>query len=126
MSFFSEFKAFAMRGNVIDLAVGIVIGAAFQKIVGALVDAIIMPVVGILIGGFDFKSLSIKVIDAEIKYGMFIQSIVEFVVIAFALFLVIKAINRMNKKEEPAAPAEPVLSTQEKLLIEIRDELKRK
>lgn len=115
-----------MRGNVIDLAVGIVIGAAFQKIVGALVDAIIMPVVGILIGGFDFKSLSIKVIDAEIKYGMFIQSIVEFVVIAFALFLVIKAINRMNKKEEPAAPAEPVLSTQEKLLIEIRDELKRK
>lgn len=126
MSFFSEFKAFAMRGNVIDLAVGIVIGAAFQKIVGALVDAIIMPVVGILIGGFDFKSLSVKVVDAEIKYGMFIQSIVEFVVIAFALFLVIKAINRMNRKKEEPAPAEPVLSTQEKLLIEIRDELKKK
>jgi large conductance mechanosensitive channel len=126
MSFFSEFKAFAMKGNVIDLAVGIVIGAAFGKIVSSLVDAILMPIVGILIGGFDFKSLAITVGSAEIKYGLFIQSSVEFIIIAFALFIVIKAINRMNKKEEPAAPAEPVLSTQEKLLIEIRDELKRK
>ncbi|MBO9152584.1 large-conductance mechanosensitive channel protein MscL [Chitinophaga sp. GCM10012297] len=125
MSFFGEFKAFAMKGNVIDLAVGIVIGAAFGKIVNSLVEAIIMPIVGILIGKVDFKGLMIKVGDAEIKYGMFIQSIVEFVIIAFAIFLVVKAINRMNKKEEPA-PAEPVLSTQEKLLIEIRDELKKK
>ncbi len=126
MSFFSEFKAFAMKGNVIDLAVGIVIGAAFGKIVSSLVDAILMPIVGILIGGFDFKSLAVTVGSAEIKYGLFIQSSVEFIIIAFALFIVIKAINRMNKKEEPAPPAEPVLSTQEKLLIEIRDELKRK
>ena len=126
MSFFGEFKAFAMKGNVIDLAVGIVIGAAFGKIVSSLVDAILMPIVGILIGGFDFKSLAVTVGSAEIKYGLFIQSSVEFIIIAFALFIVIKAINRMNKKEEPAAPAEPVLSTQEKLLIEIRDELKRK
>ena len=115
-----------MKGNVIDLAVGIVIGAAFGKIVSSLVDAILMPIVGILIGGFDFKSLAVTVGSAEIKYGLFIQSSVEFIIIAFALFIVIKAINRMNKKEEPAAPAEPVLSTQEKLLIEIRDELKRK
>lgn len=124
MSFFSEFKAFAMKGNVIDLAVGIVIGAAFGKIVNALVDAIIMPVVGIIIGGFDFKSLMVKVGTAEIKYGMFIQSVVEFVIVAFALFLVIKAINRMKKEEAPAAAAEP--TTSEKLLMEIRDELKQK
>jgi large conductance mechanosensitive channel len=125
MSFFREFKAFAMKGNVIDLAVGIVIGAAFGKIVSALVDAILMPIVGVLIGGFDFKGLAVKVGAAEIKYGLFIQSCVEFIIIAFALFLVIKGINRM-KKEEPAAPAEPVLTTQEKLLMEIRDELKQK
>ncbi|AWO01795.1 large conductance mechanosensitive channel protein MscL [Chitinophaga alhagiae] len=124
MSFFSEFKAFAMKGNVIDLAVGIVIGAAFGKIVSALVDAIIMPIVGILIGGFDFKSLLVKVGTAEIKYGVFIQSIVEFVIIAFALFLVIKAMNRM-KKDEPPAPA-PGPTATEQLLAEIRDELKRK
>ncbi|WP_343700206.1 large-conductance mechanosensitive channel protein MscL [Chitinophaga sp.] len=124
MSFFSEFKAFAMKGNVIDLAVGIVIGAAFGKIVSALVDAIIMPVVGILIGGFDFKSLMVKVGTAEIKYGLFIQSIVEFLIIAFALFLVIKAINRMKKEEAPAAPPAPTPT--EQLLAEIRDELKKK
>ncbi|RPD40111.1 large-conductance mechanosensitive channel protein MscL [Chitinophaga barathri] len=125
MSFFSEFKAFAMKGNVIDLAVGIVIGAAFGKIVNSLVEAIIMPIVGILIGKVDFKGLLVKVGDAEIKYGLFIQSVVEFIIVAFAIFLVVKAINRM-KKEEPAAPAEPVLTTQEKLLMEIRDELKQK
>lgn len=113
-----------MKGNVIDLAVGIVIGAAFGKIVSALVDAIIMPVVGILIGGFDFKSLMVKVGTAEIKYGLFIQSIVEFLIIAFALFLVIKAINRMKKEEAPAAPPAPTPT--EQLLAEIRDELKKK
>ncbi len=125
MSFFSEFKAFAMKGNVIDLAVGIVIGAAFGKIVNSLVEAIIMPIVGILLKGVDFKGLMIKVGEAEVKYGLFIQSVVEFIIVAFAIFLVVKAINRM-KKEEPAAPAEPVLTTQEKLLMEIRDELKQK
>lgn len=126
MSFFSEFKAFAMKGNVIDLAVGIVIGAAFGKIVNSLVEAIIMPIVGVLTGGFDFSKRAITVGTAEIKWGLFIQSCVEFFIIAFALFVVIKAMNRMNKKEAPAPPAEPVLSTQEKLLIEIRDELKKK
>lgn len=124
MSFFGEFKAFAMKGNVIDLAVGIVIGAAFGKIVSALVDAIIMPLVGVLIGGFDFKSLLVKVGSAEIKYGVFIQSIVEFVIIAFALFLVIKAMNRMKKEEAPAPAPGPTAT--EKLLMEIRDELKQK
>jgi large conductance mechanosensitive channel len=124
MSFFSEFKAFAMKGNVIDLAVGIVIGAAFGKIVSALVDAIIMPIVGVLIGGFDFKSLLVKVGTAEIKYGVFIQTVVEFVIIAFALFLVIKAMNRMKKEDAPAPAPEP--TTTEKLLAEIRDELKQK
>lgn len=124
MSFFSEFKAFAMKGNVIDLAVGVVIGAAFGKIVGSLVDAIIMPLVGILIGGFDFKSLMIKVGTAEVKYGMFLQSTVEFIIVAFAIFLLIRAINRLKKPEPPAAPAGP--TTEEKLLMEIRDAIKQK
>lgn len=126
MSFFSEFKAFAMKGNVIDLAVGIVIGAAFGKIVNSLVDAIIMPLAGILLKGIDFKEKMLKVGSAELKYGLFIQALVEFIIVAFAIFLVVKAINRLNRKEEPAAPAEPVLTTQEKLLMEIRDELKQK
>lgn len=124
MSFLSEFKAFAMKGNVIDLAVGVVIGAAFGKIVGSLVDAIIMPLVGILIGGFDFKSLMIKVGTAEVKYGMFLQATVEFIIVAFAIFLLVRAINRLKKPEEPVAPAGP--TTEEKLLMEIRDAIKQK
>ncbi|WP_109696449.1 large-conductance mechanosensitive channel protein MscL [Chitinophaga deserti] len=123
MSFFGEFKAFAMKGNVIDLAVGVVIGAAFGKIVNSLVESIIMPVVGILIGKVDFKSLMAKVGDAEIKYGLFIQATVEFIIVAFAIFLVVRTINRF-KKEEPA-PAAPALTTSEQLLVEIRDELKK-
>ncbi|MCK7559014.1 large-conductance mechanosensitive channel protein MscL [Chitinophaga sedimenti] len=126
MSFFKEFKEFATKGNVIDLAVGVVIGAAFGKIVNALVENIIMPLVGILIGGFDFKTWMIKVGTAEVKYGIFIQVFLEFIVIAFAIFLVIKTINRFKKKEEaaPAAPAGP--TTEEKLLMEIRDAIKQK
>lgn len=124
MSFFSEFKAFAMKGNVIDLAVGVVIGAAFGKIVNSLVEAIIMPLVGILIGGFDFKTRMIKVGEAEVKYGLFIQATVEFLIVAFAIFLVVRTINRMKKPEEPAAPAGP--TTEEKLLMEIRDAIKQK
>ncbi|UYQ93137.1 large-conductance mechanosensitive channel protein MscL [Chitinophaga horti] len=126
MSFFKEFKEFATKGNVIDLAVGVVIGAAFGKIVNALVENIIMPLVGILIGGFDFKGWMIKVGSAEVKYGIFIQVFIEFIVIAFAIFLVIKTINRFKKKEEaaPAAPAGP--TTEEKLLMEIRDAIKQK
>ncbi|SIO42513.1 large-conductance mechanosensitive channel protein MscL [Chitinophaga niabensis] len=124
MSFLSEFKAFAMKGNVIDLAVGVVIGAAFGKIVGSLVDAIIMPLVGILIGGFDFKDLMIKVGTAEVKYGMFLQATVEFIIVAFAIFLLVRAINRLKKPEAPVAPAGP--TTEEKLLMEIRDAIKQK
>jgi large conductance mechanosensitive channel len=124
MSFFSEFKAFAMKGNVIDLAVGVVIGAAFGSIVKSLVDAIIMPLVGILIGGFNFKSLMIKVGTAEVKYGEFLQATVEFFIVAFAIFLLVRAINRLKKPEEPAAPAGP--TTEEKLLMEIRDAIKQK
>lgn len=124
MSFISEFKAFAMKGNVIDLAVGVVIGAAFGKIVNALVDAIIMPLVGILLQGVDFKSKMIKVGEAEVKYGLFIQAAVEFIIVAFAIFLVVRTINRMKKPEPPAAPAGP--TTEEKLLMEIRDAIKQK
>lgn len=124
MSFFSEFKAFAMKGNVIDLAVGIVIGAAFGKIVSSLVDAIIMPLVGILLGRIDFTKEMIKVGEAEVKYGLFIQSLLEFIIVAFAIFLVIKAINRFKKPEPPAAPAGP--TAEEQLLMEIRDELRKK
>lgn len=124
MSFFSEFKAFAMKGNVIDLAVGVVIGAAFGKIVSALVDAIIMPLVGILLTGIDFKTLMVKVGDAEVKYGLFIQALVEFVIVAFAIFLLVRAINKLKKPEEAPAPAGPTVEQQ--LLTDIRDELRKK
>jgi large conductance mechanosensitive channel len=123
MGMLSEFKAFAMKGNVIDLAVGVVIGGAFGAIVGAVVDHIIMPIVGILTGGINFDSLSLKVGDAELKYGMAISATVKFVAIALFLFMVIKAVNRMKKAEPPAAPAEP--SSTDKLLMEIRDALKK-
>lgn len=101
--FIKEFKAFIARGNVIDMAVGVVIGAAFGAIVTSLVDNIIMPLIGILIGGINFESLSITVGGAEVKYGMFIQSIVNFLIIAFVIFLVIKQIGKLTskmKKEE--------------------------
>ncbi|RAJ03995.1 large conductance mechanosensitive channel [Chitinophaga skermanii] len=126
MSFIKEFKEFAMKGSVIDLAVGVVIGAAFGKIVNSLVDNIIMPIVGALIKGVDFKEFSIKVGAAEIKYGMFIQATIEFIIIAFAIFLVIKTINRFKKKEEAAPAAPPAPTTEEKLLMEIRDAIKAK
>jgi large conductance mechanosensitive channel len=99
MSIGTEFKEFAMKGSVVDLAVGVVIGAAFGKIVDSLVNDIIMPIVGILIGGYDFSKLSVKVGEAEIKYGNFIQTTLNFVIIAFVLFIVIKAINKMKRKE---------------------------
>ena len=120
-----EFKEFAMKGNVVDLAVGVVIGGAFGKIVTALVDNIIMPLVGILLQGHNVAAASIKVGNAELKYGAFCQSVIDFLIIAFVLFMVIKAINSTKKKEEaaPAAPAEP--TTEEKLLMEIRDLLKK-
>jgi large conductance mechanosensitive channel len=99
MSLGSEFKEFAMRGSVIDLAVGVIIGAAFGKIVDSLVNDIIMPIVGILIGGYDFSKLSYKIGEAEIKYGNFIQILLDFLFIAFVLFMVIKTMNKLSREK---------------------------
>ena len=123
--FIQEFKSFAMKGNVVDLAVAVVIGAAFGKIVSSLVNNIVMPFIGLLLGGINFSSLYINVGDASITYGVFIQSLVDFLVIAFVIFLVVRAINKLQKPEEPAeeVPAEP--SEEVKLLREIRDGLRR-
>lgn len=129
MSFFSEFKAFAMRGNVIDLAVGVVIGAAFGKIVTSLVDQMIMPPIGMLIGGVDFSAYK-WVLQAAgpdgkgevaIQFGAFLNTVIQFAIVAFAIFLVVKLMNRLIKKEE-AAPAPPPPEVE--LLTEIRDLLK--
>ena len=131
MSFASEFKAFAMRGNVVDMATGIVIGAAFGKIVSSLVEGIIMPPIGLLIGGIDFSAIKtvVKAAGADgkgevaIQWGAFLNTVISFVIIAFAIFMVIKLMNRVVKKEEatPAAPPAEVV-----LLTEIRDLLKAK
>lgn len=123
--FIKEFKEFISRGSVIDLAVAVVIGGAFTKIVNSLVDDIIMPIIGVIIGGINFENLMVTVGTAEIKYGMFIQSIVNFLLIALVIFSVIKAINQFKKKEEekpeePAAPSEDIV-----LLTEIRDLLRK-
>ncbi len=119
-----EFKDFIMRGNVMDLAVAVIIGAAFTAIVNSLVNDIIMPIIGAILGGVDFTSLAIAVGDATITYGNFIQAIINFLLIALVLFLIIRAINRMSRKKEeaPAAPPEP--TTEERLLTEIRDLLR--
>lgn len=121
-----EFKNFAMRGNVIDLAVGVIIGGAFGKIVSSLVDDILMPLIGTVTGGIDFTNLAITVGDAQIKYGQFIQNTIDFLIVAFCIFLMIKGINKLahKKEEKPAAPPAP--SAEEKLLTEIRDLLKNK
>jgi len=99
MSLGSEFKEFAMKGSVIDLAVGVVIGAAFGKIIDSFVGDIMMPIIGVLLGGHDFSKLSYKMGEAEIKYGNFIQTTVSFVIVAIVIFMVIKAINKMKRKE---------------------------
>ena len=124
MGMIKEFKEFAMKGNIVDLAVAVIIGGAVGKIITALVDNIIMPVIGSLLGQ-SFESMSAQVNGVEVKYGMFIQATVDFLIIAFVLFMVIKAINSMKKKQEeaPAAPAGP--SSTDKLLMEIRDALKK-
>jgi large conductance mechanosensitive channel protein len=126
--FLNEFKDFAMRGNVLDLAVGVIIGGAFGKIVSSVVDDLLMPVIGMLIGGLDFKALSITIGEAKIMYGNFIQNVIDFTIIAFCIFLLIKGINTLSrKKAEPAAPEAPAEpSSEEKLLAEIRDLLKNK
>jgi large conductance mechanosensitive channel len=126
MGLLSEFKTFAMRGNVMDLAVGVIIGGAFGLIINSFVGDVIMPIIGILTGGVDFTGLSYTVGKAAIAYGKFIQAIFSFTIIAFVLFLVIKGMNATKKKTEeaPAAPAAP--SSEEILLAEIRDLLKNK
>jgi large conductance mechanosensitive channel protein len=125
---FKEFKEFISKGNVLDLAVGVIVGGAFGKIVTSLVDDIIMPIIGLIIGGIDFSGLSLKIGDATVKYGMFIQNIVNFLIIAFSIFLVVKAVNKMRriKPEKEEAPAEPQKTNEEILLTEIRDLLKNK
>jgi large conductance mechanosensitive channel len=131
MSILQEFKKFAMRGNVIDLAVGIVIGAAFGKIVSSFVNDVLMPPIGLLVGGVDFSDLAVTLMEAEgeaaavtLKYGSFLQTVVDFTIIAFAVFLLVKGINSLQKQQE-AAPAKPPVPTAEQVLLtEIRDILK--
>lgn len=132
MKMMQEFKTFAMRGNVLDMAVGIVIGVAFGKIVSSFVADVIMPPLGLLLGGVDFKDLAIVLQEAigdapavVIAYGQFIQTIVDFVIIAFAIFLVVKGMNSMKAKEAAAPEAPPAPSKEEVLLAEIRDILKK-
>lgn len=121
--FINDFKSFIARGNVVDLAVGVVIGSAFGKIVSSVVDDILMPIIGVLIGGIDFSSLSVKVGEANITYGQFVQNVIDFLIIALFVFLIVKFFEKFNKKEEEAAE----VKEDEKvvLLKEIRDALKK-
>ena len=131
MSFLSEFKAFAVKGNVVDMAVGIIIGAAFGKIVSSFVGDVIMPPIGLLIGGVDFTDLAITLKAAEgdipavvLSYGKFIQTVLDFVIVAFAIFMGVKVINRLKREEAAAPEAPPAPTPEEVLLTEIRDLLK--
>ena len=139
MGFIKEFKEFAVKGNVMDMAVGVIIGGAFGKIVTSLVNDVLMPIVGKLTGGISFTDLFVTLGDGEFKtlaaaqeagaavlaYGQFIQNIIDFIIITFCIFLMIKGMNKLKKKEEPA-PEAPAGPTQEELLAEIRDLLKNK
>lgn len=123
----SEFKTFISRGNVVDMAVGVIIGGAFGKIVTSLVNDVLMPVIGVFLGGLDFSDLSIKVGDATIKYGSFIQTIVDFLIVAFCIFMIVKLFESFKKKkEEESAGEAPKKSDEVLLLEEIRDLLKKK
>lgn len=133
MSVVKEFREFAMRGNVVDLAVGVVIGAAFGKIVSSLVADLITPLLGVLIGGVDFSDLAVTLRAAEgdkaavlLSYGKFIQTIFDFVIIAFAIFVFVKLINRLKRQQAEAPKPPPAPSAEETLLTEIRDLLKQK
>lgn len=133
MSMIQEFKTFAMRGNVVDMAVGIIIGGAFGKIVSSFVADVIMPPIGLLIGGVNFTNLAVTIKEAvgdapavTLGYGKFIQSIVDFVIVAFAIFLVIKVMNALQKKQDEAPAPPPAPTREENLLSEIRDILKQK
>jgi large conductance mechanosensitive channel len=142
MSFIKEFKEFAVRGNLVDTAVAFVMGASFGKIVSSFVDGIVMPLVGMLTGGVDFndkkwvlkdaipevkdaggKVVAKAILEVSVKYGTFLTNLIDFIIVAFAVFMVIKAINKMKKQEEAPAPAGP--SSTDQLLIEIRDSLKK-
>ena len=130
MKLFDEFKAFVMRGNVVDLAVGVIIGGAFGKIVTSLVNDIFMPIIGMILGNVNFTSLEIKLGEpvegaeqAAIRYGAFIQEIVNFLIIALCIFMVIKVINKLQKKKEEAPAPAPEPTKEEVLLTEIRDTL---
>ena len=130
MKLFDEFKAFVMRGNVVDMAVGVIIGGAFGKIVTSLVNDIFLPIIGVLIGNVNFSDLQIKLGEplegaeqAAIKYGMFIQEVVNFLIIALCIFMVIKVINKLQKKKEEAPAPVPEPTKEEVLLSEIRDAL---
>ena len=132
MSMMKEFREFAMRGNVVDMAVGIIIGGAFGKIVTSFVNDVLMPPIGMAIGGVDFSELAITLKEASgdvaavtVNYGSFIQTVIDFIIIAFAIFMVVKAMNNLKKKEEAAPPVPPKPSAEENLLTEIRDILKK-
>ena len=122
---FKEFKEFISKGNVIDMAVGVIIGSAFSKIVTSLVNDIIMPLIGVIIGGLDFSQLAIKVKDSTIQYGLFIQNVVDFLIIAACIFTVIKILNKF-KKQKTEEPAQIETPEDIKLLTEIRDLLKKR
>jgi len=127
MGFVKEFKDFAMKGNVVDLAVGVIIGAAFGKIVSSLVDDVITPLIlKPLLEAANLSKLEDLKLFGTVKYGVFISAVLNFIIVAFVLFLIIKAINKTKKKEAAAPAAPPAPSTSEKLLMEIRDELKKK
>ncbi|MFM7053919.1 MAG: large-conductance mechanosensitive channel protein MscL [Bacteroidota bacterium] len=131
MGLLKEFKEFAMRGNLVDLAVAFVMGGAFGKIVSAFVDGMVMPAVGMLTGGVDFsdkklvlQQASESTTEVAIQYGQFVTAFIDLMVVSFAVFLIVKAINKLKREEKTAAPAVPVISNEEKLLTEIRDLLK--
>lgn len=121
-----DFKAFAFKGNVLDLAIGVIIGGAFGKIVTSMVNDIIMPLFGVLLGGLDFSSLQLNVGEAAVTYGLFLQSVVDFVIIAFFIFMFIRILNRFKRKEEAQPAPPPAPAAEEVLLTEIRDLLKKK
>jgi len=133
MSIMKEFKEFAVKGNVVDMAVGIIIGVAFGKIVSSFVADVLMPPIGLLIGGVDFTNLAITLKAAgegveavTLRYGVFLQTVFDFIIVAFAVFMAVKALNSMRRKEAETPAAPPVPSAQEQLLMEIRDLLKTK
>jgi large conductance mechanosensitive channel len=125
MSIVKEFREFAVKGNVMDLAVGVIIGAAFGKIVSSLVEDVAMPAIGAVMGGMDFSGLAVKIGSATLKYGKFLQTCLDFLIIAWAIFLVVKLVNRIKREEAAPAPAPAAPPRQEVLLEEIRDLLKK-